>query len=223
MATRLAPWLTMACLSLCAGAAAQVRPESVTSLFEEAQRYQLGVDRPEDMRKAIDLYLKIAQLDPSHVEARYNLAYLCFVQKRYDYAARYYQEVLRLRPDDADACNNLATVFERQGNTASAMRFYRKAAELSPGMAIAHYNVARLLLDEGKSEEARQTARKALALEPDNNAIIRLNAQMGGTLGRLSNTTMALAVGGLLSLLALSILAGRFKKKRRVPARRKRA
>ena len=182
--------LTLAVLSGVANA------QDTEALFEEAQRAQLGSDAPRDLRKAIELYLKVVKRDSRHRDARYNLAYLCFIQKRYDLAEKYYREVLKLDSKDADAYNNLGTVYERQGKTEAAERLYRQAVRVSPDVATPYYNLARLHYGRGEEAEARTAIEKALNLEPENEVFIKMHAEVLGTLGRLSNTTILAELGG---------------------------
>ena len=97
---------------------------------------------------------------------------------------------------DADAYNNLGTVYERQGKIEAAERLYRQAIRVSPSISTAYYNLARLHYGRGEEVEARAAIERALDLEPENEAFIKLQAEVLGTLGGLSNTTILLVVGG---------------------------
>lgn len=173
------------------------------ALFEEAQRHQLGSGKPKDLRKAIELYLQVVRQDSRHVDARYNLAYLCFLQKRYDLAEKYYREVLKLDPQDGDAYNNLGTVYERQGRTEVAERFYRKAIQVDERVATGHYNLARVYFDQGSEAMARAHIERALSVEPDNEMFIKLHAEVLGNIDGLSNTTVLIVVGGFVTILGV--------------------
>ncbi len=114
-------WRTLLGVLLCVAAASAQEgrgssPE-VERLYQEAQRYQLGVDRPVDVRKAIALYQRVIQQDSQHTDAYYNLAGLCFQQMRYDLAGRFYREVIKLRPGDGDAYNNLGAVYDNMADS----------------------------------------------------------------------------------------------------------
>jgi Tfp pilus assembly protein PilF len=87
---------------------------SVAEIFEEAQRLHLGLDQPPDYRGAFALYQEVVKRDTRHKDAYYNMAHICFAQKRYDLAAKYYRQVLRIDSEDIDARHNLGTVFLQQ-------------------------------------------------------------------------------------------------------------
>ena len=170
--------------------------------FTEAQRYHLGIDRPRNARKALELYKQAIRQNPKNNDARYNLAHLYFIQKRYDLAAQAYREVIRADPDDSDAYNNLGTIYERQGKVKSATKLYLKAAKATEPVPTAYYNLARLYLEDGDEERARAAIERAVALEPENETYIKLYSKVLGDSGRLSDATIGYVVGGLVVTLA---------------------
>jgi tetratricopeptide (TPR) repeat protein len=165
------------------------------ALFEEAQKYQLGVDRPVNIQKAFDLYLEATRLDPRHRDAFYNLAGLCFQHKRYDLAGRYYRAVIELDPRDGDAYNNMGSVYEKQGHIQHARRLYAKAIQVDSTVAVAHYNMARMLFREGRREAALAQLKEALRYEPDNPVFVSQSARLEGEMGKISRTTVVIVVG----------------------------
>ena len=183
----------------------------VNRLYEEAQRYHLGIDRPRNLRKAYELYQNVIGKDARHVDSHYNLANICYVQKRYDLAAKFYQKVIKFRPEDADAYNNLGTVYERQGRVKRARILYRKAVQTNPDLAVGHYNLARLFLVEGKTEEALAAIDQALRVEPDNPEYVNMRARIKGETGKLSGTTAALVVAAFAGVLVVCALWARKK------------
>ena len=177
--------------------------KDVKRLYEDAQRYHLGIDRPVDLRKAVELYWKITQQDPKHADAYYNLAYLCFVQKRYDLAGGYYRQVIKLRPTDGHAYNNLGAVYEKQGKVKLAQNLYRKAIQVDPDVAPAHYNLSRFLMKEGKAEEASVEIEEALRLDPGNEDYVKLQSHARGKGGKISYTTVGAVAGAFAGVLII--------------------
>ena len=198
-------WHSLLGVLLCAAMSGAQEPGGIKGevkrLYEEAQRFQLGIGRPRNARKAISLYQEVIKLDPQHVNACYNLAFAFFESKRYDLALKYYRRVIRLQPADGDAHNNVGTVYERQGKDELARRYYRKAIRLDPKVAAAHYNLGRLLLNEGKTEAALAEIKEALRLDPENPGYVNMHARVMGESGKISGTAAALVVGGFVSLL----------------------
>ena len=178
--------------------------DAVERLFHEAQRYHLGVDRPRDIRQAYKLYTDVVKRQPSHASAYYNLAGLCFEQKRYDLASGYYRKVVELRPDDADALNNLGVVYDRQGKEDRAIQQYRKAIQADRNLPTAHYNLAQTYLKIGDLETALREVETAMRLSPDASSFVSLHGRILGEMGKLSNTTMFLVAGGFAALIIVS-------------------
>ena len=192
----------MALMVLMTGGICDAQRPGRDDAFSEAQRYHLGIDRPRDTKKAERLYKQAIRESPSNTDARYNLAHLYFLQKRYDLAGKAYRAVLKLDPEDSDAYNNLGTIYERQGKVKSATKLYLKATQTKRPVPAAYYNLARVYLEEGNEVRARLAIEKAVALEPENDAFVRLHSKVLGDLGRLSNSTIGYVLGGLVVTLA---------------------
>lgn len=188
----------------------QVRGE-IKSLYEEAQRHHLGIDRPKNLRKAYELYQNVIGKDAYHVDSHYNLANICIVQKRYDLAEKFYQKVITLHPRDADAYNNLGAVYEKQGLTNRAKISYQKAVQVNPELAVVRYNLARLFLEEGNREEALVAIDQALKINPEHLEFLNLRARILGETGRLPGSTAALVVVGFVCILIVYALWTRRK------------
>lgn len=166
------------------------------ALFEEAQRYHLGLDQPVNYAQAFALYKKVVEADPNHKDAYYNMAHICISQKRYDLAISYYTQVVRLDPQDSDAFNNLGTVYLRQGETQKAKRAYAKAVQLDRNLALAYYNLAIIFVKEGDKERAAKAIEQALKLEPDNPDFVKLRSEILGEKGKISDWWALAAFGG---------------------------
>ena len=178
-------------------------PDNVRQLFEEAQRYHLGIGREVDLRQALRYYEEVIKRDPRHKDACYNLAYLWFEQKRYDRAATYYQKVVTIDPEDSDAYNNLGTVFQRQGNLRRAKAMYVKAARLNRDLGVAFFNLANLFLLEGDEDKALLAIEQALKGEPDNPDFIQLYAKIKGERGKISNGMIGVVVSAFVGVLVV--------------------
>ena len=180
----------------------------VDRVFEEAQRFHLGIERPTNLKQAIDLYKQVLKLDPNHTDTYYNLAGIRFAQNRYDLAVKNYKQVIKLAPEDGHSYNNLGTIYERQGKAKLARRLYQRAIQTDSSVAMGYYNLARLYSQEGKTEKAMSLLEKALSIEPDNSTFLNQHARLEGELGKISNTTVGLVVGALAGVILLySVLA----------------
>lgn len=169
---------------------------SVAEVFEEAQRLHLGLEQPPDYRGAFALYQEVIKRDSRHKDAYYNMAHICFAQKRYDLAEKYYLQVLSIDSDDRDARNNLGTVFFRQGDLKRAKAEYLKVIRLDRDQGKAYYNLGILYLQEGDRERAEKAIVEALRTEPENPEYVRFHAQLKGDVGPVSAGTALAVVSG---------------------------
>ncbi len=201
--------LAIRILLLVVGVAGQAGGQSIPganaqaeALFQQAQEYHLGVNRPVDIQKALGLYLDVTRLNPRHRDAYYNLAGACFQHMRYDLAEKYYRTVIELDPKDGDAYNNLGSVYEKQGRTKHARRLYVKAIQVDSTVAVAHYNLARVLFNDGKHERALVHLELTIEYDPDNPVFVSQKARVEGEMGKISKTTVVLVVGVFVAGLA---------------------
>lgn len=111
----------------------------VEALFERACRVE--EDHPAMAR---DLYARVLEGEPRHVEARVNLGRLQQEAGELKAAEESYRRALEVKPDPT-AFFNLAILLEDQGRFPEAIRSYESALALEGQLADAHYNLASLL------------------------------------------------------------------------------
>jgi predicted Zn finger-like uncharacterized protein len=123
-------------------AKAPALPKGPKALLAEAERLREAgkVDR------ALDLYGRVVEEDPSNVEALTGRALCYFDLGRYPPAEASFQAALGLAPDEPDALLGLAETYRWQGKTEDAIRYYEKYLAKHPGGEEA--GVARHALEE---------------------------------------------------------------------------
>ena len=129
------------------------------------------------------------------------MAHICFSQKRYDLAGRYYQRVLQIDPQDLNARNNLGTVFLRQGDLKHARAEYLKVIRADRDFGNAYYNLAILYLQEDDPEKAGKALEEALRIEPENPDYVRMYAQLKGDAEPVSAGTALAVVSGFAGII----------------------
>lgn len=85
-----------------------------------------------DWEKAISLYTRAIEIDPDHVEARFQRAAAFDILGRTDEAISDYEATLKLRPDYYLAIEYLAKLYEGKGDYFKAVDLYSKALPLAP-------------------------------------------------------------------------------------------
>jgi hypothetical protein len=123
-------------------AKAPAAPKGPKALLAEADRLREAgkVDR------ALDLYGRVVDEDPSNVEALTGRALCYFDLGRYPPAEASFQAALGIAPDEPDALLGLAETYRWQGKTEDAIRYYEKYLAKHPGGEEA--GVARHALEE---------------------------------------------------------------------------
>ena len=94
------------------------------------QGYVAAMSR--DWEKAISLYTRAIEVNPDHVEARFQRAAIFDILGRTDEAISDYETTLKLRPDYYLAMEYLAKLYEGKGDYFKAVELYSKALPLVP-------------------------------------------------------------------------------------------
>ncbi len=125
-----------------APAKAPALPKDPKALLAHAERLrQAG-----KVEQALDLYGRVADEEPSNVEALTGRGLCYFDLGRYPPAEASFQAALGLAPGDPDALLGLAETYRWQGKTEDAIRYYEKYLAEHPGGEEA--GVARHALEE---------------------------------------------------------------------------
>lgn len=149
------------------------KPDPEAELREKraaAERwFQRGLDLEQNgapSEEIHDAYETAIALDPESAGALVNLGTLCFNERQWTKAERYYQRALDADPEYPLAHFNLANLYDERGKRDDAKRHYEKALELAPAYADAHYNLALLYQGSGKTMEAVRHWNAYLKLDP---------------------------------------------------------
>ncbi|MDC6366445.1 MULTISPECIES: lipopolysaccharide assembly protein LapB [Flavobacteriaceae] len=101
---------------------AEVFLEEYTDEFQENFFEALKQKGIQNYDRAIDLFLKCKQLEPSNSVMDYELAKAYFLDKQYIKAQEYAIEALLAEPEDFWYLDNLITILEQQGNTVEGIK-----------------------------------------------------------------------------------------------------
>ncbi len=113
--------------------------EAADSWFEHG--CVLEPRRPAEARQA---YRRAVALNPTHHDARINLARLLHAMGQPAEAIEHYRIVLTVAPDHAPAAYNLGIALEDDGRFQEAFTAYAQAIAVDPNYAEAHFNNAKL-------------------------------------------------------------------------------
>jgi tetratricopeptide (TPR) repeat protein len=146
-------------------------PEEPDAKREEAARLAArGVKRASEgqYEKAIGIYKRVLELQPSFHAARRDLAMAYMELRDVDNATNHLIEVLRLDPKDAWSWVVLGNLYVREkGDPETGEKFLRKALELKPNDAWALNSLAAGFQKKGRTHEAIEYFDRAITANPE--------------------------------------------------------
>ena len=122
---------------------AKVRP--ISSYTTAAELFQRGValeEHPSTHAEAIEVYLRVVELEPLHAAAHINLGTLYYNRQVFAASENHYRLAVEADPRYALAYFDLGNVLDETGRLVEAIAAYRTAIQLAPTYADAHYNLA---------------------------------------------------------------------------------
>ena len=146
-------------------------PEEPDSKIEEARRLaDRAVKRASEgnYEKAIGIYKRVLELQPSFHSARRDLAMAYVEVGDVENATNHLIEVLRLDPKDAWSWVVLANLYIREkADPDTGEKFLRKALEIQPNDAWALNSLAAVSKQQGRADEAVNYFEQAIQSNPD--------------------------------------------------------
>jgi tetratricopeptide (TPR) repeat protein len=127
-----------------------------------ANSYQ-RLGQPAEAERYVSDYLKKGFSDP---QLYFLLGTLCFVQKKYDDAIKYYDECLSYNADSVASHTALAAIYLVRENLAKAEEHIAAGLAINPRITNLQYNRAQLLEKQGKPEEAAAAYKSELEHSP---------------------------------------------------------
>jgi tetratricopeptide (TPR) repeat protein len=133
-----------------------------TRLIGDQQQNRIN---DEMVKKAIEQYQKVTQLDASDTESWLMLGRLYKVSQNQDSAEKAYKKALELDPDNEYALSGLAQLYSEAGDSENALATWRKLADKDPSTP-ALRALARAYEEAHDYKGAAETLRRALEMSP---------------------------------------------------------
>jgi tetratricopeptide (TPR) repeat protein len=122
---------------------------------EVDEMYELACEiESSSAQQAREVYQRLLQLDPDHVDAHVNLGRLLHEDGAAAAAEKHYRKALEIDPDHETAAFNLGVALEDLGRLRDAIEAYQRALELDPQNADAHFNLAGMYERRGEKAAA---------------------------------------------------------------------
>ena len=134
--------------------------EDPESLFYAAVHFAMvGSDE-----QAMELFTKVVEHDPNHVQARWRMATLLFDQMKYDQARLQFGEAVRLDPSDATSHHRLGAISLIFREYDEALASLQRAYALTPNDTGLYVDIAYTFQQLGRDQDAIDWYRKAIDL-----------------------------------------------------------
>ena len=143
--------------------AVEIDPDNATALMGLGYSHDvLG-----NASQAEKFYNRVLDVDPFHVMASNNLAFLLADRNaELDRALKLASFARGKRSEDPDILDTLGWVYYKKGSFRSALSELEESLAIKPDNALACYHMGMALYQSGKYEEARTFLKKALNLDP---------------------------------------------------------
>lgn len=121
------------------------KPKPVSPTDSVHELFARGVsleENPNNHDEAIQVYLRLLELEPGHAAAHINLGTLYYNRQDFAAAETHYRAAVSADPRYALAYFDLGNVLDETGRFIDAATAYKTAIQLAPTYADAHYNLA---------------------------------------------------------------------------------
>lgn len=112
------------------GVAAVNNPESAAVTIEGFYEKARELHKKGDFQEAIDMYKRILEADPGHVNTLNNLGVIYFHLNDLDLASASFEKAIRLNPEYVNSYYNLACLYARSGEMPESLAVLKKAISL---------------------------------------------------------------------------------------------
>jgi len=124
-------------------------------------------NKPEDLDKMEELYLKTYQIEPDLAEANVGLGWVHFYKEDLEGAFEYFKKAHERDPDNPEINHHVAAFLKDIHLNQRAIDFYLKAIEFDPASVEYRALCSRCYMYMGEFEKAVILLREAMELEPD--------------------------------------------------------
>ncbi len=132
-----------------------------------------------DTKKMASLLKKAIEINPSYLEAHYNLGNAYQIEGNLDMSIRYYKTALKINPNYHNAHYNLGNSLRKKGEISASIASYEKAVKINPNFAEAFINLGNSLKESNRNQYAIDSYKKALRINP---SFLEAQINLGNTL-----------------------------------------
>lgn len=114
------------------------------------------------IKRAIEQYKKIVEIDPENLDACVSLGGLFAQEKDFGKASEYFRKAVEINPERIDLYDTIASMLLQKGSKDMAIDMYRDAIESNPRAEKLYISLAALLENDSKTTEAVSIMQQAV-------------------------------------------------------------
>ncbi len=159
--------------------------EAIDIDSESLQAHQIlaiSLEGKGELNKAISVYQRAIELDPTDPDSILNLGLLAWKMNLYDVAEKFFRIFLTMKPESPSAIINLAGTLRDQGKADDAVELLQAELFKHPENHELWNSLGSVVMEQGKYEEAVTFYEETLRLAPD---YARAHHNMGYTVHHL--------------------------------------
>ena len=120
----------------------------------------------QNLRLAVQVYLRALTIEPADFEANLNLSACYFQLGKYDLAEQYCSAAIKINSERPEAYSNLGVIYDAQNKFYEAIKAYKDSLEVDTHQPNLLLNLGSTYLRQGRTKQAIRTFRLAAKEDP---------------------------------------------------------
>ena len=153
---------------------------------EKTEKFDVGMQRTlaqqyvqqNEVKKAVDIYEKLAEVMPEDLESRAQLADLYSRQKKHDRAVDTWKALLDEDPENTKYQDGLVDAYQTANKTPEALELAQQYIEADTENGVHYARLAKLYAAEDRVDDAIEAYKKAVELNPGDGRVYRQLGQL---------------------------------------------
>ncbi len=153
---------------------------------EKAEKFDVGMQRTlaqqyvqqDEVKKAVAIYEKLAEVMPEDLESRAQLANLYSRQNKHDQAIGTWNALLDADPENTKYQDGLVDAYQAADKTAEALELAQQYIDADTENGVHYTRLAKLYVAEDRVDDAIETYKKSVEYTPGDGRIYRELAQL---------------------------------------------
>jgi len=124
--------------------------------------------KKKNIKAAVELFEKILETDPNHLQSNFILGTICAQSKKFEKAHKLLNKVIQIKPFFLEAHNNLGLLHMELQQLEKAKKCFETVVKINPNYSDAYNNLGMTLINLGKKDEAKKNLEKSIEINKNN-------------------------------------------------------